>query len=425
MPPKGVCSGPDPEDALPSPVPVRSLSKEPPSVRRLLEQCTRPAARDVLALSLLALPFRSMALPAATSPAVDVRHAARFTLEQRAGYRLLTVRNPWRNAKRSFSYALVKRGAPQPADLPAGATVVRVPVQRAVLLSSTYVAAFDMLGLVDRIAGVAKAALIYTPSVTERVTGGAIAEVGTGMAGGVNLEKLFVLQPDLIMTYGTGDPQFDSHAKMREAGFSVAINADYMETTPLGRAEWVRFIAAFFCRDARAEELFRVIEAEYERVAALVRDSVQRPTVFCNIDFNGTWHVPGGRSFTAALLRDAGARYLWEEDTSSGGKPLDVEAVIARARDADVWINPGICRSLRDIESIDERYRLFDAFRAHRVYGNNARISSGGASDFWETGVVNPHLVLSDLIKVLHPELLPRHELLWYRRLGYEREDAL
>ena len=359
--------------------------------------------------------------PADAAAAAGVRHATRFALEQRLGYTLLTVSDPWRNAKRSFSYALVKRGAPYPRGLPAEVTVVRVPVRRAVLLSSTYVAAFDLLGLVDRVVGVSRAALIYTPSVAEQVAAGAIAEVGTGMAGGVNLEKLFLLQPDLVMTYGTGDSQFDSHAKMRDAGLTVAINAEYMETTPLGRAEWMRFSAAFFCREARADELFGAIEAEYERVARLARNPARRPTVFCNIDFNGTWHVPGGRSFTAALLKDAGARYLWADDESQGGKPLDVEAVIARARDADVWINPGICRSLRDIESIDERYRLFEAFRTRRVYGNNARVSAGGANDFWETGVISPHLVLSDLIRVLHPQLLPRHELVWYQRLGYER----
>ena len=394
-------------------------------MRRPSEQRFRSSASVLLVLVQLVLLFRTVAAPApqpSNAPARGaIRHAARFSLEQRAGCRLLTVSKPWRNARESFSYALVRRGAPRPRDLPAGTTVVRVPVQRAVLLCSTYVAAFDALGLVDRIVGVSKAALVYTPSVTERVASGAIAEVGTGMAGGVNLEKLLVLQPDLVMTYGMGNPQFDSHAKMRDAGLTVAINAEYMETTPLGRAEWLKFIAAFFCREARAEQLFDAIESEYGRVAALVNDPTRRPTVFCNIDFKGTWHVPGGRSFAATLLKDAGARYLWADDESQGGKPLDVEAVIARARDADVWLNPGACQSLDGIESVDERFRLFGAFRARRVYGNNARISAGGANDFWETGVISPHLVLADLISILHPQLLPRHELVWYRRLEYER----
>jgi iron complex transport system substrate-binding protein len=146
----------------------------------------------------------------------------------------------------------------------------------------------------------------------------------------------------------------------------------------------------------------------------------KRPTVFRNIDHNGSWYVPGGQSFVAAFLRDAGADYLWADDRSSGGMPLGVEAVIERARNADFWLNPGICGSRKDIQAMDDRYRLFQALRTGHVYNNNAKVNERGGNDYWETGVANPHLVLQDLIHIFHPSLLPKHQLIWYRKLPEE-----
>ncbi len=393
-----------------------------PMNQKLLRQTAR--SLTIVRLALLCTPVAAWSeqtrrAPPAAPFSPTVRHAARFTSEQRHDCTLLTVSEPWRNAKAQFRYALVPHQANLPRNLPKGTCVVRVPVRRVVLLSPTYMAYFDMLGLADRIVGVSNGELVNTPAVARRIAAGAIHEVGTGaaMTGSVNLEKLFLLQPDLIMAYATGNSQFDTHPKLLEAGFSVAVNAEYMETTPLGRTEWMKFIAAFFGADEQAETLFAAIETEYRRATALAAAVARRPTVFCNLDFNGTWHMPGGRSFMATFLRDAGARYLWQDDASRGGIPLGVEAVIGKAQDADVWLDPGACRSLRDIEAADERYRLFKAWRNGRVYSNDATVNTDGGNDYWETGVANPHLILRDLIGILHPTLLPEHQLRWYRQL--------
>jgi iron complex transport system substrate-binding protein len=231
------------------------------------------------------------------------------------------------------------------------------------------------------------------------------------------MERLINLQPDLIMTYGIGDPQLDQQGKLEEAGFKVAINGEYMETTPLGRTEWVKFIAAFFDKDVEAERLFADIARRYEAQAAKARAARERPTVFSGANYRGVWHMPGGNSFEARFLSDAGADYLWKDDHSIGSIPMNVETVIARAKDADIWLNPEACRSRSELLGEDERYAVFRAFLTGRVYNNNAKINAGGGNDVWETGIAHPDRVLADLVSIIHPELLPGQERTWYRQL--------
>jgi iron complex transport system substrate-binding protein len=261
--------------------------------------------------------------------------------------------------------------------------------------------------------------MVNTPSVAGRIRDGRILEVGdgSGSAKGFNMERLMSLQPDLVMIYGTGNPQYDQQDKLQESNFRVAINSEYMETTPLGRTEWIKFIAAFFEKEARAERLFADTAGRYAAMAAKIRTVAQRPKVFCGSNYRGTWHVPGGDSYVARFLRDAGAEYLWEDDRSTGSMPLNVETVLARARNADFWLNPGISRSREEIASEDERYSTFDAFRTGRVYNNNAKVDAGGGNDIWETGVAYPDIVLADLISIFHPESLPGHQRTWYWQL--------
>jgi iron complex transport system substrate-binding protein len=360
-----------------------------------------------------------LAVPESSNAGVPaVQYAKGFTLERRGRYSIIRVLSPWRNSKTGFVYILAPRGSAIPQMEP-GAVFVETPVQRIVLTSTTHVPYLAMLGLEDAIVGVVGGKMISTASVAERIGNGQIAEVGDGsdMVKGFNMERLISVRPDLVMTYGTGNPQFDHHAQLLEAGFRVAMNAEYMETNPLGRTEWMKFIAAFFEKDADAERLFADIAARYEDQAAKARAVTERPKVFCGSSFRGVWHMPGGNSFVAAFLRDSGADYVWKDDGTTGSIPLNAEAVIARAKSADIWLNPGTSRSLEELAGEDERYALFRAFQTGRVYNNNAKMDAGGGNDIWETGVANPDRVLSDLISLLHPDLLPNYQRTWYWQL--------
>jgi iron complex transport system substrate-binding protein len=349
---------------------------------------------------------------------VRVQHATGFTVRYYPHYKAVTVRNPWRRTKQMFQYVLVQRGAPAPEGYPK-AQRIEVPVRTMVTMSTTYLPYLDRLGIADRLVGHSALKQVNTPAIVKRIQAGQLVEVGSG--AGVNVELLLDVNPDLIMTHAVETPQHNAHPKLLEAGLKVALNAAYMDTSPLGRTEWMKFVALFFNREATAERLFHDIVAAYERLTNLTRHVQIKPIVFAQAEYQGTWFMPGGNSYQARFLKDAGATYLWADDDSSGSLRLDFEAVFERASKADFWlVNTSGWERLQDVLAADERYANFAALQQGRVYNNNARLNAHGGNDYWETGVANPHLVLADLIKIFHPELVPDHELIWYRPLKRE-----
>jgi iron complex transport system substrate-binding protein len=345
---------------------------------------------------------------------VTLSDSVGWTIEYFNNYKLITVLNPWRNADVQFRYVLVQCGTPPPAEV-GDAQVIEVPVKTIVTMSTTQLPHLNTLGLLDRLVGVDSFQYINTPAVVELIEADKLVEIGSGAE--VNVELAIDLEPDLIMTYAVGSPDSDSHPKLIEAGLKVALNSEYMETSPLGRAEWIKFTGAFFNQEAAATQAYADLAERYAAMAALTRDVSERPTVFTGAPFRGTWYMPGGKSYVAQLLADAGADYLWAEDDSVGSQQLSFEEVFERAQGADYWLNTSSWQSLADALAADERFAQFAAFQTGNVFNNNARLNPNGGNDYWETGVTNPDLVLADLIRILHPELLPDHELFFYQQL--------
>jgi iron complex transport system substrate-binding protein len=380
-----------------------------------------PARRSAAAALLLAwLVLGTAGASAETSffP-TELRHARGFRVDSRGSYAVVTLSAPWPGAGGSLRYVLVSRGSAPPPDA-APAEIIMVPVRSVVTLSASYLAELEMLGLSDRIVGHGDLARVYSPRVRELAVRGAVREVG---AGGANIERLLDLEPELVLAYGLGNA-YDVHARLAELGLKVVIDADWLEATPLGRAEWIKFLALFFGKEQEAERVFTRIEQEYLALAGLARGAQERPTVFLDAPFQDTWWSAGGGSYMAALLRDAGADYLWAENAGSASLPLDFEAVYERAAGADFWLNPGDWESLDDGLARDERFAAFRAFREGRVYSNSARRTARGGNDYWESGPANPQRILADLIAIFHPGLLPERSLFYYRRLEAAGQGA-
>ncbi len=345
----------------------------------------------------------------------ELLYAEGLTVEYHDHYKVVTLLNPWRDAEETFTYLLVQCGTPIPSGYPE-TQVISIPIQSIITLSTTHLPHLDKLNQLDALVGVSDTRLINTPAVIERVDQGLITQVSQG--GTLDLERVVDLDPQLIMAFGTGDLERDVHPKLLEAGLPVALNSEYMERSPLGRAEWIKFTALFFNQEGQAEQVFDQIAQSYESVKSLVADVEDRPTVVTGGNFSGVWYVPGGNSYAAQFLQDAGADYAWADDPSTGSLPLSVEAVFDRAASAEIWLNgKQSWRSRADLVAEDERYQEFQAFQSGQIYVPNVRLNESGGNDYWESGLMNPHLVLSDLIKILHPEVLPEHELVYYRRL--------
>lgn len=345
---------------------------------------------------------------------LTIDYSEGWTIEYFNHYKVITVLNPWRNAEETFQYVLVQCGAPAPEGYD-NAQIIETPINSIITMSTTQLPHLLKLERLDALIGHDDFAYVNTPEVRALIDAGKLIEVGGG--ADVNVELVLDANPDLVMTYGLGNPQWDAHPKLLEAGLKVALNSEYMETSPLGRVEWLKFTAVFFNEEAKATTVFDEIANRYNEMSEVAKAVEIKPTVFTGVMRGDAWNMPGGRSYVARFLADAGAAYLWAEDETTGSIPLDFEAVFERAADADFWLNTSSWTSRAEAAAADERYTQFNAYQTGAMYNNNARLNENGGNDYWEGGLANPDVVLADLIKIFHPELLPDHELVYYRQL--------
>jgi iron complex transport system substrate-binding protein len=348
-------------------------------------------------------------------PAGNNEYARGFRIEEAGACRILHVINPWQGSRAvHLQYILTDDPSGTPDSLRQH-PVIPLPVKRVVCMSTTHVAMLDALGETGAIVGISGSDYITNPGLRRRMEKGELKDVGADQS--LNYELILSLHPDLVMAYGIGAEVSGLVQRLEGLGIPVILNGDYLEDQPLGKAEWIRFVAAFFGRDREADSIFSTVSAAYARYRDLVADREEKPTVMTGLPWKDAWYIPGGRSFAAAYIRDAGGTYLWEDLDSREAVPLDLESIYSRAAAADIWINCGAAASLAEIGRTDRRLARFRPVSTGRVFNNNARINPAGGNDFWESGVMAPQLILADLIRIFHPDVLPDHELEYYTRL--------
>lgn len=344
---------------------------------------------------------------------VTIDYAQNFTLEYKDGYELLTVTTPWEGAAEPFQYALVPEGTEVSDDL-GNALVVHTPIKSFVSLSTTFLPFLEQIDELSSLVAVDSADYTYNPTIPAWVESGMVQTVGSGSM--VDVEKLVELEPDVIMANAFGS-EWDTHPALEAAGLPVIINADYLEQNPLGRAEWGKFIAAFYDKEVEIGEIFDAMVERYNAAKALTQDLTEKKTVLVNTPYEGSWSMPGVDSYATIFLKDAGADYLFNDIPGYYSQYLDFETVFERAKEANVWINVGMAADLALLSAMDERLADFDAYKSGEVYNNNARTTAMGGSDYFESGVANPDLILLDMIKILYPELVPDHAFFFYQQL--------
>lgn len=349
-----------------------------------------------------------------SSPVRRVKYARGFSIEEGSAYKTLKIYGDRHSALATATFILYPRSASKP-NAGTDAYYIQVPVERVASMSTIYTTMLDMLGLRNRIVAIENADYYNNPFIAEQVKQGKIRELSKGPA--MDVEQTLALKPDLIFTFGMGNPKSDVNPKISAAGIPVAISLDHLEETPLARAEWIKFIAAFFDRDHLADSLFAGRETAYNQLLRMTDTISKRPTVLTELKYGDAWYVPGGESYMAHLLRDAGADYLWKEEKKAGSVPLTFETVYTKANHCDFWLNLFMVNSKQEMLNYDERYALFDAFKKGNLYNNNLQHNDKGYSIYWESGMCCPDEVLKDLVYIFHPELLPGHQLKYYKRL--------
>lgn len=345
---------------------------------------------------------------------VSVKYARGFRIQDFENYLKLTVRNPLDTSLILDTYILYRDknfGTGKFQEM----HCIQIPVQNIACLSTTHVGFLEALHLEDKIVACSGTQYLYNDKISDLVKSGNIKEMGA--EGSLNTELLVTLHPSIIMAYNMGDPSYDQFDKLLSLQMMPVLNNEYLETSPLGQAEWIKFTAAFFNELDAADNIFDSITTEYEKVKSTVAQITDKPDVFTGMAFKGEWTIPGGKSFAAHYLADAGADYIWKDDTKTGNYPVALEEVIAKAKDADFWLHAGAAENLHNIRSADERYKVFSAFQHENIFNNNNRVNAAGGNDYWESGVISPHIVLKDLVRIFHPDVLPEHELVYYKQL--------
>lgn len=344
---------------------------------------------------------------------VKAEYAEGFRISYHNDYKLLEILNPYQDRMDTLRYVLKPREIQLDTTFQ-NAQVVDIPVRSMIATSTTHIALTEMLDANDIVTGMVSAEYVYSSEIRERVERGKITPFKQGE---FNKEQAMAMQPDLIMVSAGQSSQFDDYKVLLDSGINVLINSEWLETTPLGKAEWVKMMAALLNKEASANEKFDEVADSYNRLKAKVKGVSDKPLVINNLPYKGAWFVSGGDSFTAQYLKDAGADYPWYDNSSTGGLRKDFEVVYEVGLKADIWLNPGAANSKEEILNKDSRFKDFKSFQNGRIYNNNKRMSEAGGNDFWESGVVHPERVLADLIHIMHPYLLPERTLFYYQKL--------
>jgi iron complex transport system substrate-binding protein len=339
-----------------------------------------------------------------------IRYAGGFRLDTAAGIVRATVLNPWQgDEKATINYLLVRNK--KDLTLPGGISLV-TPVRRVVCTSTTHVAFLTALGQRNSIVAVSGKDYICDTLLRRRLAAGEVKDIGYDK--NMNYELILQLRPDVVFLYGIGPSVTGTVDRLASLGIPAVVVGDYLEQTPLGRAEWLRFFGAFFGMfDSPARHLDS-LAAAYEQLQKHSPLPEGTPHVMTGLPWNEIWYVPGGRSLTAALIRDAGGCYVWDHLATTDALPMDIEKVFEKAGEADIWINCGSATSLQEILAADKRLALFRPVKDKRVYNNDARLNEKGGNDYWESGVLHPDIILEDLKKIFRGE---EEGLVYYRKM--------
>ena len=336
-------------------------------------------------------------------------HSSLLQMVEHDGYTLVNVKNPWREGAFLHRYMLVPKDSAA-LSAPQGVTLLRTPLDNQLVFATLHAQLFVTLGCMDAIGGVCDARYMSVPGVRENIACGKIADCGSSMD--VNLERLFELAPEAawVIPYKNG-----GYGKMERVDVPLVECVDYMESSPLGCAEWVRFYGRLLGVAGRADSLFFAVCDNYERVKAMVDSCATRPRLMCELKTGSAWYMPGGCSTMGQLYRDAGADYLFGDNNSSGSVSYSFETVLARADSADVWLvkyGADKDKSYTSLEQEFSGYTLLRAFRERSIFACNV-----SSKRFYEETPFRPDILLEELACLLHPELNKDYELRYYEKL--------
>jgi len=350
-----------------------------------------------------------------TSEKVELSYAKGFSISRGDGFWEIEVTQPWTGAEETFHYVVVEENR----EIPAGDFdgLIQLPISKVILTSTTQIPHLDLLGATEKLIGFPQVDLISSKTTRKLIQEGKVQDLGSGPAA--NPEMIIELDPDWIMISTLGD-DLRYLELLNSAGIPPIINGEYVEQHPLGRAEWIKFTGIFLGKYEEAKIIFEQVESDYLQAMALANQipKTGKPTVLSGVMYQDIWYAPGRDSWGAQILKNAGGNYVFEDQAGTGSLQLNYEFVLEKAMDSDFWIGSADFVSLEKMGEIEPRYQAIKAFKDGNVFTYTQKKGETGGLEYFELGYMRPDLILKDLLKILHPNLLPDYELYFYKQLN-------
>ena len=340
-------------------------------------------------------------------------YASGFDIKGADGHKssLITVSNPWQGADSITTQLFIARDG---ETAPEGFTgqVLQGDADHIVAMSSTHIAMLDAVDAADCVVGVSGIDYISNPDIQARRD--SVGDVG--YEGNINYELLLSLDPDIVLLYGVNRASA-MEGKPTELGIPYMYVGDYLEESPLGKAEWLVALSEIIGKREAGEKVFADIPVRYNALKQKVADAVlDAPSVMLNTPYGDSWFMPSTESYVARLVTDAGGNYIYQKNTGNASAPIDLEEAYMLTSQADMWLNVGMANSLDDLKASCPKFTDTRCFRNGYIYNNNLRTNAAGGNDYYESAVVNPDILLRDLVKIFHPELV-EEDFVYYKQL--------
>ncbi len=345
--------------------------------------------------------------------AIELKYAKGFTVTDFGTYKILEIKNPWPKANKSYRYQLFENVTQIKEDNTLEG-VLTVPVAKIVTTSTTHIPALELLGMEKTLIGFPGTEYISSETIRQRIDNGFVRELGRNE--GINTEVLLELDPEVVIAFGI-DGNNKTYEIIKKSNIPVIYNGDWTEASPLAKAEWIKFFGVLFDKEKEADSIFDQIEKNYLEATKIASNVTFRPTILSGAMHKDIWYLPKGTSPEAQLLKDANTNYLWSDTTGSGSLALNFETVFNKAKDADIWLSPSNYSSLEALEKSNSHYTTFKAFQNKTVYSFTNTKGKTGGTLYYELGMTRPDLVLKDLIKICHPELLSDYRPFFFKPL--------
>lgn len=333
-------------------------------------------------------------------------YAKGFEITSHQGYDVVSVADPWDTSKVLQNYILVDRDEPLPHNLPKG-TIIRTPIKNAIMYTVVHTAVLEQLGALNSVAGICESQYLTSAKAKEGVAQGRITDCG--MATSPNVEKIMEIGGEIIIA---SPFEHGGYGQVEKLGIPIFESADYMETHPLGRVEWIRVYGMLSGREKQADSLINATVENYNRLKEMASGATGRPRLMVERKYGSSWFIPGGESYMARMYSDAGADYIFKDNAETGSVPFAFETVYERGLDADFWLLKYTLdrpMTYSDLKGEYLPYADFAPFRNRRIFACNTSETA-----YYENISIHPDRILADLVFIFHPELLPGHQPMCY-----------